>query len=41
VDEFRIPTFSGHLQSRKVRQVLPYVTLIHSVDSISLIEELG
>jgi pyridoxal phosphate enzyme (YggS family) len=32
--------FIGHLQSRKVRQVLPYVTLIHSVDSISLVEEL-
>lgn len=32
--------FIGHLQSRKVRQVLPCVTLIHSVDSISLIEEL-
>jgi len=32
--------FIGHLQSRKVRQVLPFVTLIHSVDSISLVEEL-
>jgi pyridoxal phosphate enzyme (YggS family) len=32
--------FIGHLQSRRVRQVLPYVTLIHSVDSISLVEEL-
>jgi pyridoxal phosphate enzyme (YggS family) len=32
--------FIGHLQSRKVPQVLPYVTLIHSVDSISLVEEL-
>jgi pyridoxal phosphate enzyme (YggS family) len=32
--------FIGHLQSRKVRQVLPCVTLIHSVDSISLVEEL-
>lgn len=32
--------FIGHLQSRKVRQVLPYVSLIHSVDSISLVEEL-
>ena len=32
--------FIGHLQSRKVKQVLPCVTLIHSVDSISLVEEL-
>jgi PLP dependent protein len=32
--------FIGHLQSRKVRQVVPYVSLIHSVDSISLVEEL-
>jgi pyridoxal phosphate enzyme (YggS family) len=32
--------FIGHLQSRKVRQVSPYVTLIHSVDSISLVQEL-
>jgi pyridoxal phosphate enzyme (YggS family) len=32
--------FIGHLQSRKVRQVLPYVTMVHSVESISLVEEL-
>ena len=32
--------FIGHLQSRKARQVLPYATLIHSVESISLVEEL-
>ena len=32
--------FIGHLQSRKVRQVIPYVSLIHSVESISLVEEL-
>jgi pyridoxal phosphate enzyme (YggS family) len=32
--------FIGHLQSRKVRQVLPCVSLVHSVDSISLVEEL-
>ena len=32
--------FIGHVQSRKVRQVLPYVSLIHSVESISLVEEL-
>jgi PLP dependent protein len=32
--------FIGHLQSRKARQVLPCVTMVHSVDSISLVEEL-
>jgi pyridoxal phosphate enzyme (YggS family) len=32
--------FIGHLQSRKVSRVLPYVSLIHSVESISLVEEL-
>jgi PLP dependent protein len=32
--------FIGHLQGRKVRQVLPCVTMIHSVESISLVEEL-
>jgi PLP dependent protein len=32
--------FIGHLQSRKARQVVPYVSLIHSVESISLVEEL-
>ncbi|QEC49128.1 YggS family pyridoxal phosphate-dependent enzyme [Baekduia soli] len=33
--------FIGHLQSRKVRQVLPLVRLIHSVSSDSVIRELG
>ncbi len=32
--------FIGHLQSRKVRDVVPYVSLVHSVESISLVEEL-
>jgi pyridoxal phosphate enzyme (YggS family) len=32
--------FIGHLQSRKTRSVLPYVSLIHSVESLSLVEEL-
>jgi pyridoxal phosphate enzyme (YggS family) len=32
--------FIGHLQSRKVRQVLPYVRLIHSVASDSVIKQL-
>jgi PLP dependent protein len=33
--------FIGHLQSRKVRQVLPYVRWIHSVASDSVLEQLG
>ena len=28
----------GHLQSNKVKQILPFVTLIHSVDSYNLLE---
>jgi hypothetical protein len=32
--------FIGHLQSNKVRQVLPLVRLIHSVSTISVVEEL-
>ena len=30
----------GHLQRNKVRQVLPYVTMIHSVDSVRLALEI-
>ena len=33
--------FIGHLQSRKVKLVLPYVRLIHSVGSDSVLAELG
>jgi uncharacterized pyridoxal phosphate-containing UPF0001 family protein len=33
--------FIGHLQSRKVRQVLPYVRYVHSVASDSALEQLG
>ncbi len=33
--------FIGHLQSRKVRQVLPYVRYIHSVASDSALAQLG
>lgn len=33
--------FIGRLQSRKVRQILPYVELIHSVASDSALRELG
>jgi len=32
--------FIGHLQSRKVKQVLPLVRLIHSVSTESVVEEL-
>ncbi len=33
--------FIGHLQSRKVKQILPYVRLIHSVDSDSVLAQLS
>ena len=33
--------FIGHLQSRKVKQVLPWVRLIHSVSSDSVLEQLA
>jgi PLP dependent protein len=33
--------FIGHLQSRKVRQVVPYVTLIHSLCSDSALNQLA
>lgn len=33
--------FIGHLQSRKVRQVVPYVRYIHSVSSDSALDQLG
>jgi uncharacterized pyridoxal phosphate-containing UPF0001 family protein len=33
--------FIGHLQSRKVKQVLPRARLIHSVGSDSVVRELG
>lgn len=32
--------FIGHLQRRKARQVVPCVTLIHSVESLDLVREL-
>ncbi|MCL6105978.1 MAG: YggS family pyridoxal phosphate-dependent enzyme [Actinobacteria bacterium] len=32
--------FIGHLQSNKVRQILPLVRLIHSVDSLSAVAEI-
>jgi len=33
--------FIGHLQSRKVKQIVPHVRLIHSVASESVLRELG
>ncbi len=33
--------FIGNLQRRKVRDVLPIVRLIHSVDRVSVLEEIG
>jgi pyridoxal phosphate enzyme (YggS family) len=33
--------FIGHLQSRKAKIVVPRVSLIHSVDSVKLVEELA
>jgi PLP dependent protein len=33
--------FIGHLQSRKAKIVVPRVSLIHSVDSVKLVGELG
>ena len=31
----------GHLQSNKVKHIAPFVTLIHSVDSVRLLEEIN
>jgi pyridoxal phosphate enzyme (YggS family) len=31
----------GHLQSNKVKYIAPFVSLIHSVDSIKLLEEIN
>ncbi len=33
--------FIGHLQSNKVKYIAPFVSLIHSVDSISLLKEIN
>ena len=32
--------FIGHLQTNKVKQLLPHVSMIHSVDSLKLIKEI-
>ena len=33
--------FIGHLQTNKVRQIVPFVSLIHGVDSLHLLEEIN
>lgn len=33
--------FIGHLQTNKVKQVVPFVSLIHSVDSLKLLQEIN
>lgn len=33
--------FIGHLQTNKVKQIVPYVYLIHSVDSLRLLETIN
>ncbi|MCQ2334446.1 MAG: YggS family pyridoxal phosphate-dependent enzyme [Paludibacteraceae bacterium] len=33
--------FIGHLQTNKIRQILPFVSLIHSVDSLHLLEAIS
>jgi PLP dependent protein len=33
--------FIGHLQSNKIRQIVPFISLIHSVDSLKLLVEIN
>src|SRR6476661_4888564 len=33
--------FIGHLQTNKVKQVVPFVHMIHSVDSVKLLQEIN
>ena len=33
--------FIGHLQTNKIKYIAPYVTLIHSIDSFSLLQEVN
>jgi pyridoxal phosphate enzyme (YggS family) len=33
--------FIGHLQSNKIRKILPYLTAVHSVDSLSMAQDLN
>ncbi len=45
LNELKIPQprwhFIGHLQSNKVKYIAPFVEMIHSVDSLSLAEEIS
>lgn len=33
--------FIGHLQTNKIKYIIPYVSLIHSIDSLSLLKEVN
>ncbi len=33
--------FIGHLQSNKIKYIIPFISLIHSIDSIKLLEEVN
>lgn len=33
--------FIGHLQSNKIKQIIPFVALIHGVDTVKLLEEIN
>jgi PLP dependent protein len=33
--------FIGHLQTNKIKQIVPFVSLIHGVDSLSLLQEIN
>lgn len=33
--------FIGHLQTNKIKQIVPFVSLIHSVDSLKLLKEIN
>ncbi len=33
--------FIGHLQSNKIKYIIPFVSLIHSVDSVNLLQEIN
>ena len=33
--------FIGHLQTNKIKYIIPYVSLIHSIDSLNLLKEVN
>ena len=33
--------FIGHLQSKKVKQIIPFISMIHGVDSLKLLKEIN